>query len=177
MSVAAFLRLQPGWVDFSGVIGEEGVQPEVEARDFTRRDSVRNDYLLNHTEKQPQSPHSIPFNGEGFNSTTYRTMFHKFVGASTDLDFVPFQQFPTSLFEGERFALCRLQSSLRLDPLASPNLNVGVLRRFLDNGCYSAQGQTYSVLCARWLWGGEGWTPGESRRPSRCYRLLTGCTP
>ena len=95
-------------VFFSGVIGEEGFQPEVEARDFTRRDLIRNDSLLNHTEEQPQSTRSIPFDRDGFHIPAQRTMFHKLVGAPTDLNLIAVQQLPPRLFECEGFALAHL---------------------------------------------------------------------
>ncbi len=100
--------MQAGEVGFSAVVGEEGFQSKIEARDFIRRDFVRHDDLLNHTEKQPQASGGIPFDGEGFNSTTHRTMFHKFVGTSADLDLIAVQQLPARLFKGKRFALMHL---------------------------------------------------------------------
>ena len=92
-------------VFFSRVIGQEGFQTKIEARDFTRRDSLRNKHFLNHTEKQPQSPGSIPFHGHCLDRAVYLTMLDVLVGSSADLDFVAVEQFPAHLFERERLAL------------------------------------------------------------------------
>jgi hypothetical protein len=122
--------MQPGAIGLSGVVGEESFQPEVQARDFTRRDLLRNDTLLNHTENQPQSVGSIPFNSERFNIAVHGAMFHKFVDMTADLDFVPVQPLPSRLFERERLALAHLLILGRTFGKALEKALVGAIQSF-----------------------------------------------
>src|SRR5690606_1724735 len=64
-------------VDMAFIVGEEAFQPEIEAAAFTRADSLDAEFL-NHTKDQPQTPHAIALDGQGFNLSVQGAVFHKF---------------------------------------------------------------------------------------------------